>query len=1630
MDEEEENKYVSQLKEVYSSCDTTGTGYLDKEDLTELCQKLHLERQLPVLLETLLGNDHFAKVNFDKFKEGFVAVLSSEINVSTSDEDSSYLEPDFQNYPQLSCSNAVPDTPPLIPPGDEFPSTRLCASIQKADPDEVQPKYVNGAKWYGRRSRPELQDSESQTKFLQEQQVNANVKSPLRRSASLESVESLKSDEEVENSKEPQIETFETQGQTWNAEIFGDSQKSPNASLDITENQVRGIWEELGVGSSGYLDEEELATVCKSIGLQELEKEELEDLFNKLDQDGDGKVSFKEFQLGVFSHGPNSVPGSSTPINPNKIWPQCQVYEENGCRTSTTSSLLSICMDVHFFSSIDDGTGLAIPEQVIAIWAQEGIKNGKEILQNLDFNMENKVNLLELTWAFDNELMTGGGIQQAALASYRHELCYLLRQAEQSVKERDKLKHDLEKMEKRNLEFVKEMDDCHIAMEHLNENKIKHLEEDYRGKLSLIRSEIEMEREMLWQQVNRQRTKLEADIEYLQGEEVCLREKLTLALKENSRLQKEIIEVVEKLTASEKLVSKLQNDLEFVLKDKLEPHSLELFSQEDRFAEVIREYELKCRDLSDRNDELQTELEGLRSQLHENKCHRSWSQEKDSVSDGYILQADDHEEAIQRVNWALQMRRSLSAKGKNGITSIGDDHIPVSIETEIMIEQLKEHYQDLKIQLETKVNYYEREIELMKKNFEKERKAIEQGFKMEISELEDQKADLEELNVKSKEMVEGLKEQIQKSTQTQDIKRILEKERSEMEEYYAKEISNLGQRLAQEKDQLEEELKLKHQNELHLMRTEAEIELNQKLSWTEAQHAENYKRLLLQHQHEKEDMLQKYSLQVKELKEQYDLEKKQWEEKEKEIITQYKKKELKLEERMNEEHARICKMFVIEKEKVELTYRMQIERLTHETEKMRALLSDEKRQKNHEAKCVMSQEIFFPFKSRDQEQTLLYEEGRTQDEQLLAWLNSHGESHEKSEDAFFIPKKKEFEGDKISNLETKCIAVVKEQTCHIKTVKIPHEFQTSLSSECPFDGVRIGDANLTLPNTEETTFLFPESTCAPSLGFEEGWKREEQQMKEQLVSVDERGIQNENLSDHPSNSKEKFLLLKTEENGVFAQFPQKTHLIPSLEPKMSLVFSGKEGTENQRGVLEEQTERLTEDLDSVRMKEQDLITQVQETEEQTQKHIMALEHELRLQEEALKKGAKLLDMYVQSHQQLANQLRTKEDELSILREKEEVILSQLKQKEDVVGEKKWENETQLEREKDEMKIKLIQLEEVVRALEKETNSGENDRIELCTLSEDNRLLKNKLKKIQQELENSAVESDQQRKQIEEIKKEKEKALTEVEEYSKQKEKHKNKISQLSAKISQLTDEVSVLQAQNESSQHIVQQLTQRLTKEEHQQEEKDAQIQELEMELKKVNQECQSLRLSESQLREKLEENQDQLLEAKARLKLSQSQHTEEMLQVKEQMCHLVPQDYVTELQNALAEEQQMVQNLRVDFKFHAEQASRQLASQKEQHEERLKNMEERVEEVEMNLKNMEILLQEKVDQLKEQFAKNAKSDLLLKDLYVENAHLMKALQITEQKQKGAEKKNFILEEKIIALNKLINKITPASLSV
>ncbi|XP_077635073.1 ninein-like protein [Crocuta crocuta] len=1072
MGEEEENHYVSQLKEVYSSCDTTGTGFLDREELTQLCLKLHLEKQLPILLQTLLGNDHFARVNFEEFKEGFVAVLSSNADAGPLDEDSSSLE--------STASRAVP------------------------------PKYVSGSKWYGRWSRPEpeLCGSATGTKCLTEQQTGATGRGQLHRDASLESVESLKSDEEAESAKEPQKELFEAQGQLpgWGSEVFRCLQKPCSLSLDTPQSRVQDIWEELGVGSSGHLNEQELAIVCQSIGLQGLEKEELEDLFNKLDQDGDGRVSLEEFQLGLFNHGPTSLPESSTPIKPCMSWSHYQVLEDGGCQTATTSSLVSLCSGLRLLCSIDDGTGFAFPEQLITLWAQEGIQNGREILQSLDFSMDEKVDLLELTWALENELMmVGGATQQAALACYRQELSFRQGQVEQMARERDKARQDLEKAEKRNLEFVQEMDDCHSALEQLTEKKIQHLERGYRERLSLLRSEVERDRELFWEQTCRQRAVLEKDLERLRGEEANLREKLTLALKENSRLQKEIIEVVEKLSESEKLVLKLQNDLEFVLKDKLEPQSTELLAQEERFAEILKEYELKCRDLQDRNDELQAALEGLQAQLP-----MSW-------------RSRPHTQREERL---------LPGHGPAGITSFVGDCIPVSLETEIMMEQVKEHYQDLKIQLETKVNSYETEMEVMRRNFAKEREEIQQAFRLEVRVLECRRADLEVLLAKSQELIRGLQDQLQQAARSPLM------ERAVLGQCCARALSDPAQRLAQEQDPLEQEQRQKHQKDLQQVR-----------------------------------------------------------------------------------------------------------------------------------------------------------------------------------------------------------------------------------------------------------------------------------------------------------------------------------------------------------------------------------------------------------------------------------------------------------------------------------------------------------IELDRLSEENTLLKNELGRIQQELEAAEKTNDAQRKEIEALKRDNEKACSEMEELNKQNQKCEDELSQLNHKVLQLGEEASIHQAQDKKNHINIQLLTQRLEEARHQDELQSEQIQKLKLELEHMNQECQNLRLSQSQLRETLEESQNQLHGANLRLRLAQSQHSEEVHQLQEQMQWLVPQDRMAELQHLLEEERQVAQQLHEECILQKEKG-RRLETQWEEREEELKDTEERLEEVGRALKNMDMLLQEKVAELKEQFEKNTKSDLLLKELYVENANLTKALQVTEEKLRDAEKKKCILEEKVRALNRLISKIALASLSV
>ncbi|XP_026045806.1 ninein-like protein isoform X5 [Astatotilapia calliptera] len=758
MEEAEHSRYVSQLKAEFDSCDTTATGFLDREELTALCRKLQLDAHLPLLLATLLGERRYSRVNFEEFKEGFVAVLSRSLDFGTSEDDSSYLEP--------------------------------------AVPEEVKPKLVKGAKRYGRRSKPDAaltRDSEDSPPSRAEASDSSPTgirKAKLRRATSLESVESLKSDEEAGSQKET---SFQCKGHHQGEEPGGHA----------------------------------LMLVCEHLGLQHLHTEEVDVLLRKLDPDLDGRVSIREFKKVLCGSTPITC---STPVRqadlraPHK--PR-EVSEEHSAR-SASPSLLMATVGQRVLSRLDDGSGCTSPERVAALWTEEGIGNSRDILQTLDFPLEERLSLADLTLALDNELLvSGNGIHQAALISYKIEIQHLQEVAEQACRERDKVKADLERADHRNLQLVREVDDRHASMETLNQSRIRDLEQDFRDRLTALRSETEQESEALLQHIERERGALQEELQLLRAQEAELQEELCNAVQENGRLEEELNAVKMKLTEAEGSARRLQRDLDQMLSDKfggLDPSSVGL-SHEERLSEIIKEYEQQCRELQDRNDELSSELELLKNQRRNRKCRRragaanvlSWNQQhSESDSDSDVKHCS-----------SPRVRKKLEPADKAALCSLDDSGPAVSIQTELALEQLKqkheEELQQLNIQLETQMNYYERSLEKMRQSMEVERKDISQAFKLEISELEEQKSQVEQQVKQLKETVDKLQTQIQHGGgRSNEQERRMQRERAELEQNFAREIGNLVQRLSAEKDQLEAELKLKMDQEVMLVRTQLE----------------------------------------------------------------------------------------------------------------------------------------------------------------------------------------------------------------------------------------------------------------------------------------------------------------------------------------------------------------------------------------------------------------------------------------------------------------------------------------------------------------------------------------------------------------------------------------------------------------------------------------------------------------------------------------------------------------------------------------------------------------------------------------------------------------------------------------
>ncbi|XP_011739917.2 ninein isoform X8 [Macaca nemestrina] len=785
MDEVEQDQHEARLKELFDSFDTTGTGSLGQEELTDLCHMLSLEEVAPVLQQTLLQDNLLGRVHFDQFKEALILILSRTLS-----NEEHFQEPD--------CSL------------------------------EAQPKYVRGGKRYGRRSLPEFQESV-------EEFAEVTVIEPLDEEAR---PSHIPASDCSEHWKTQRSEEYEAEGQLrfWNPDDLNASQSGSSPPQDWIEEKLQEVCEDLGITRDGHLNRKKLVSICEQYGLQSVDGEMLEEVFHNLDPDG--TMSVEDFFYGLFKNGKSLTPSASTPYRQLKRHLSMQSFDESGRRTTTPSAMTST-IGFRVFSCLDDGMGHASVERILDTWQEEGIENSQEILKALDFSLDGNINLTELTLALENELLvTKNSIHQAALASFKAEIRHLLERVDQVVREKEKLRSDLDKAEKLKSLMASEVDDHHAAIERRNEYNLRKLDEEYKERIAALKNELRKEREQILQQAGKQRLELEQEIEKAKTEENYIRDRLALSLKENSRLENELLENAEKLGEYENLTNKLQRNLENVLAEKfgdLDPSSAEFFLQEERLTQMRNEYEQQCRVLQDQVDELQSELEEYRAQgrVLRLPLKNSLSEELDANSGG------------------IEPDQGLGSEECNPLN--------MSIEAELVIEQMKEqHHRDiccLRLELEDKVHHYEKQLDETIVSCKKAQENMKQRHENEMHTLEKQISDLKNEIAELQGQAAVLKEAHHEATCRHE-----------------EEKKQLQEKLEEEKTHLQEKLRLEHEMELKARLAQAQASFEQEReglqsrAWTEEKVRGLTQELERFHQEQLTSLVEKHTLEKEELR--------------------------------------------------------------------------------------------------------------------------------------------------------------------------------------------------------------------------------------------------------------------------------------------------------------------------------------------------------------------------------------------------------------------------------------------------------------------------------------------------------------------------------------------------------------------------------------------------------------------------------------------------------------------------------------------------------------------------------------------------------------------------------------------
>ncbi|XP_064600730.1 ninein-like protein [Liolophura sinensis] len=653
----EDDPYVAQLQEVFNSCDVSGSGFLGEAELQGLCCKLHLENDSESLIRHLLHGDSLAKVDFRAFKERIVQYLCETM-------------------------------------------TDWCPVVQNDSLQETDYTSINGRKQYKLalpRHRTTTLTVENSWKIPADNTVRSEHSEDNEdRHGLTDCIVQLKDQE-----------TFEADGEL---EIrMGDV-----PHLEPEDEPLREIWRHLNLHIDQDLTMADLKLICDHIGL-DMHQEELEDLFSRLDTDGDGRIAFAEVHEGLFQHGlssgqtdetfsqdPPSLPQSSSPKRLSSLPGRLSGLDDS--LRSQPSSLRGTPCGI--FSALDtEKTGQCFANELLEYWESLGVSHGEEILMDLGFDPHStsKISLGELSFLLTQEmagLSNQSGKFQAAFLSYQQEFSHYRILLEQLTAERKKLKKDLVDANNRNDLLVKEADERHLKIDQTTKSQVLHIEQKYQAEVKALQSIIDEERDAHSRQLEKVQDQMEKKIETLKQKEESLKEDLGAAQREIEKLERDIGELMEQLDESETANERLRRDLQS-LSEGQSPDDVPGFS-----PATLQQLQQENKGLKDKCDELMTEVERLRQEL---KTAR---------------RASASLVGSERASPSSKRRRQVSIEYLTNEEAMDEDD-----DSSFLPSATKEPDSHL---LELV-----KELEQLKNNFELERRDIEEAFKMEIVEIEE-----------------------------------------------------------------------------------------------------------------------------------------------------------------------------------------------------------------------------------------------------------------------------------------------------------------------------------------------------------------------------------------------------------------------------------------------------------------------------------------------------------------------------------------------------------------------------------------------------------------------------------------------------------------------------------------------------------------------------------------------------------------------------------------------------------------------------------------------------------------------------------------------------------------------------